>query len=88
MKLETRAKKAFNALKKLGAPVHHLGEGWSGNSLFSISAEENYDRVWADYYDEYNFLDCGVDPDIRDVLDKYGLYTEWANPGVLEVYEA
>lgn len=90
MKVEIRAKRAFEALKKIGAPVHHLGEGWSGNALFSISGESNYPEMWADYYNEYqlSFLDdFGVNEKINEVLKKYKLYAEWYNPGVLEVYE-
>ena len=90
MKVEIRAKRAFEALKKIGAPVHHLGEGWSGDALFSISGESNYDEMWADYYNEYqlSFLDdFGVNEKINKVLNKYKLYAEWYNPGVLEVYE-
>ena len=89
MKLEIRAERAFNALKKIGAPVNHLGEGWSGDALFSISGEDNYPEIWADYYrldiDELSF---GVSEKITKVLDKYKLYCEWYNPGVLDVYDA
>ena len=90
MKIEIKAKRAFEALKKIGAPVNHLGEGWSGDSLFSISGESNYDEMWADYYNEFQLSsldDFGVNNKINKVLEKYGLYAEWYNPGVLEVYE-
>lgn len=89
LKLETRAKRAFEKLQKMGAPVMHLGEGWMGNALFSISGEDNDGEVWADYYlydsNKYVF---GVSPKIDKVLSQYGLYCEWCNPGVLDVFEA
>jgi hypothetical protein len=85
-KLNARAKKAFEILKNIGAPVHHLGKGWDGHALFSVSAEENYDELWADYY-QHEFGEFGVNMKIVDVLDKHGLYAEWCNPGILDVYE-
>ena len=89
MKVEIRAKRAFEALKKIGAPVNHLGEGWTGESLFSISGEDNYPEIWADYYKEYlGEFTFGVNPKITKILDKYKLYCEWYNAGVLEVYDA
>jgi hypothetical protein len=90
MKLQIRAKRAFEALQKLGAPVYHLGEGWSGNALFAISGEQNYDEIWADYYNEFNLScldDFGINKKINNVLKKYGLFAEWCNAGVLDVYE-
>jgi hypothetical protein len=89
LKLEIRAERAFNKLKEMGVPVRHLGEGWSGRGLFSISGEENYDGViWADYYmmsdGGYEF---GVNPKITKILQHYGLFAEWCNSGVLDVYE-
>jgi hypothetical protein len=84
--IDARAKKAFAALKEMGAPVYHLGEGWGGHALFSVSAEENYNEDWADYYQPY-LGEFGLSMKIVDVLDKHGLYAEWCNPGVLDVYE-
>jgi hypothetical protein len=92
MKIQIRAKRAFDALKKLGAPVNHFGEGWGGSAQFSISAEENYDGVvWADYYNEFNLSsldDFGINEKIAKILTKYKLYTEWSNAGVADVYDA
>lgn len=89
LKLETRAKRAFNKLKEMGAPVMHFGEGWGGRALFAISGEANDDEIWADYYrynsDKYPF---GVNPKVEKVLSQYGLYCEWCNPGVLDVFNA
>ena len=91
MKSEIRAERAFNALKKIGVPVYHLGEGWNGQALFTVSGEDNYPEIWADYYaaPEVSCLDdFGVNKKINKILEKYKLCAEWYNPGVLEVYDA
>ena len=76
---------AFNALKKIGCPVYER----SDIENFQISAEDNRDYVWADYY-EGDYLDgyeFGVSPKITKTLAKYGLHAEWINPGELGVYD-
>jgi len=80
-------RKAFNELKKIGAPVYE--GGWNSDDTFRISGEENYDEIWADYYDEFCSSDYefGVSPKINNILAKHGLYAEWCNPGVLDVCE-
>ena len=79
---------AYKTLKSLGAPVYE--GGWDGEDTFRISGEDNYNDVcWADYYEEFtpSTWEFGVNPIITRVLDKYKLYCEWVNPGVLNVYE-
>jgi len=85
---------AFNALKKIGAPVYER----SDIENFQISAEglsssayKGYkpDVLWADYYDgqmipDWNF---GINPLIDEVLGRYGLHAEWINAGEIGVYE-
>ena len=91
--MERNLQNAFNALERMGAPVR---EDWDGRSdTFIISAEDNSDEVWADYYgmsDGYNYGgaldDFGVNHRINAVLDRYGLMCEWINPGCLGVYRA
>ena len=88
--MERHARNAYNTLKKLGVPMYiHEGESYH----FLISAEENYDTVWADYYamtdGVYGDLcDFGVNNAINKVLDDYGLFSEWQNPGALGVFDA
>ena len=83
---------AFNALKKLGAPVFERSD-LDEHGTFGISAESNYEEIWADYW-EVAYLDnnCGyvfgVNPKIIKTLKKYGLYAEWDNPGSLSVWES
>ena len=79
---------AFNALKKIGAPVYE-----SDIENFQISAEGIYgdydrDTCWADYYDGRNIpgWNFGINPLIDDILAKYDLHAEWINPGEIGVY--
>jgi len=82
-------KNAYDALEKIGCPVF---ESVDCPGRFMISAEENYDEVWADYYDcmhwEHDGSLFGVSGKINKILDKYGLFAEWQNPGCLTVCEA
>lgn len=81
--------KAFQELESMGVVLYdHQCEG----QHFKISGEEsNGDTVFADYYNEFG-LDClddfGVHKDVNAVLQKHGLYAEWANAGYLNVYDA
>jgi hypothetical protein len=77
---------AYNALKKIDCPVIDRGE-----ENFDISAENNVTEIWADYYMMGmggTFVDdFGVSKRINRILDRYGLYAEWQNPGCLSVWE-
>ena len=85
--MTTKAQEAMAELEALGCPViDRQDEG-----LFVISGEDNGETIWADYYQEYRMDymdDFGVNKAITEVLGKYGLYAEWANPGYLNVYGA
>ena len=83
----TRAHRlAFNALKKIGAPVYER----SDIKNFQISAEglldayKGYDdtQIWADYW-----TSAYIDPRIEQILGRYGLHAEWINAGEIGVYE-
>jgi hypothetical protein len=90
--MKRNARSAYNKLKALGVPMYiHEGESYH----FLISAEENYDTVWANYYAMtdgvlyYDDLDdFGVNEKINAILDKHDLFCEWQNPGALGVYDA
>lgn len=94
--MKRNARNAYKALVKIGAPV--MEEPWN-NGYFRISGETNYQagefggnkvvaENWADYYNENGSdFDFGVNPKINKILDKYGLYCEWQNPGVMDVYD-
>lgn len=82
--MNKRFTQAFEELKAIGAPVFVNADNSAQNS-FSISAEENGDELWADYYcQEYGVF--GVSPRIENILNKHGLFSEWCNPGKLNVY--
>jgi hypothetical protein len=88
--MKRHAKSAYTMLKNMGVPMYiHEGESYH----FLISAEENYDTIWADYWamtdGSYGDLDdFGVNEKINKVLDQYDLFCEWQNPGALGVYDA
>lgn len=84
--MQRNYKKAFTALKKLGVPVI-VGDDYGDERFFRISGEDNYDILWADYY-QMDFGLFGVNQVVVDILDKNGLFAEWINPGVLGVHEA
>lgn len=82
MSMKPNMKRAFKALQKIGAPVFDHGE----KDSFTISGEDNYDRIWANYYD-YQFGEFGVCREICDLLQNNGLFPEWQDPGTLKVYQ-
>lgn len=75
---------AFNALKKLGVPVY-VRDDMDGR--FQISAEEPDSYKWANYYESPSSWAFGVNPQVESTLAKYGLFSEWINPGELGVYQ-
>ena len=84
--MKTIYTKAYIALKKLGVPVYTRDDM---DGRFQISAEEPESYKWADYYegDMHEGWIFGVNPKIDEVLSKYGLFSEWINPGELGVYQ-
>ena len=102
--MKRNARKAFNALKKIGAPVLEPGHGWGGH--FAISGElygrdngfyqGHIDQApdglpWAEYYSEdYQelFSRFGVHNAINDILDRNDLFAAWINGGVLGVFDS
>jgi len=80
--MKRHARKAYTALKKMGAPVID-GDGGYGPH-FRISGEKNYTGGWAVAGEMDDF---GVSLKINKVLEANGLFVEWINPGVLGVYD-
>lgn len=76
---------AFNKLKSLGVPVY-VRDDMDGR--FQISAEDPESYKWCDYYegDRNSGWVFGVNPQVEGTLAKYGLFSEWINPGELGVY--
>ena len=93
--MKRNARLAFNALKKIGAPVFERADD---PSQFILSAEDRGadGRLFADNYrDEIReYVDgggrvinaWGVRQDVRDILDRYGLMDEWINAGATGIY--
>lgn len=81
-------RQAFNALRKIGAPVFTRTDDES--KTFHISAEEmgKDSRMWADYYGSA-FGACYPthDPRIDAILEPLGLFAEWDDPASLSVWE-
>ena len=77
--------KAFESLKEIGAPVIAGGDN-GGDDSFRIAGDDNHTKVWADYW-QPELGRFGVCDDITDILDAHGLWAEWVNPGVLQIYE-
>lgn len=81
----------WNELLEAGCPVLSPDLGWGG--LFSISGEASQEEwlVNADLSIDLGFeknagYDLGVSPKLQKILDKHGLYGEWYNCAVLNVY--
>lgn len=83
--MKRNLRNAYNAMKKIGAPVYDHGE----DDTFVISAEENYEDLWADYYEGYRIFNNQhmVNDKLAAILDKYGLWCEWYDCGSLRVYQ-
>jgi len=86
--LKRNERKAFNELKKLGAPVIERPDG-DQDGAFVSSGEENYDVIWAQYWrnGEGELDDFGVNKKINAILAANGLFAEWINPGFVGVNE-
>ena len=101
--MKRHARRAYTALKAIGAPVLDPDLGWGGH--FAISGEQyGHDdgfyeghkdyaddgMEWADYYSEdYQevYSEFGVHKQIMRILGDNDLYAEWNNPGVLAVFD-
>lgn len=76
--MKSRELKAFNQLLAIGAPVQE----WN-NDTFSISAESNYDTVWADAYSDFY-----MNPKIVAILQANKLDYEWHDMGTAYAHRA
>ena len=75
-------KRAVTALKKLNIPV------FERDGKVFVSAEDPVSYKWVNYYADSRIWGGElVNPKLRELLEKYGLYLEWQNPGCLSIYE-
>ena len=84
----TRAayRKAYNILKVMGVPVF-VNDDHAEQGNFGINAEAPGAEQWVNYHGNPPGWFFGVSPIVEEVLDQYGLFAEWVNPGCLGVYE-
>jgi hypothetical protein len=94
--MKRNARKAFTALKKLGAPVYDRP---SESAEFILGAElrTKDDTYFADYYreelreyrDETGKIQnpFGIRTDVNDILTENGLMAEWINGGMVGIYQ-
>ena len=83
--MKANYRKAQAALTLLGVPTYQR----SDMQHFAISAEDTNSYKFCDYYDGHAMPEwnSGVNPIIDKTLAKFGLHSEWINPGELGVYE-
>jgi|TARA_Y100000310_G_C20698487_1_gene827449 hypothetical protein len=97
--LPQHARRAFTALVAIDAPVYNHGPD-NGTEHFILGAElrDGDDKYFADYYQNElrEYIDesgrihnaFGIHDAVHAILDKYGLYAEWINPGQMGIYDA
>lgn len=84
MTMTRNERNLYGALKAMGAPVIERPEG-DGDGGFVMSAEDNYDHVWADYWmPDYGMF--GVMQRVYDLAIEHDLHPEWINPGCVGFY--
>ncbi len=92
--MKRNARKAFNALKAMGAPVYDRHE-YGCQFVLGAERQTNDSPLFADYYQEEirehvkdgKVINAwGVRQDVRDVLDANGLWDEWINAGMTGIY--
>ena len=99
--MKQHARKAFNALKKIGAPVIDHGPGgggWGEHFILSAELRDRDDAYFADYYTENlkEYVDgngklqnpFGIRTDVNDILRANNLYAEWIDPGTVGIYDS
>ena len=79
--MKKHARKAFNALKKLGCPVKEWHDDSRGH--FWIDGEEEGAEEWLDYWGSNNF----GSEQLNSILSSHGLYWEWQNSAWGNVYD-
>lgn len=73
----------LKALHRIGAPAFVR----TGERHITLTAEQNDDRTWADYYGEFRGGYPYVDPVVEAAVKKHGFYLEWENPACLGIYK-
>lgn len=95
--MKRNARKAFNQLLKLGAPVYDRRDGYNCEFILGAERRTNDDTYFADYYREElrEYVDgngkiqnpFGIRTDVNDILIANGLMAEWINGGMVGIYQ-
>jgi len=83
--MKNHAKKAFNALRKMGIQVREADESkWADRGHFWIDCEcgDTATTMALEYYSNYEGSD-----ELNKILDDNGLYFEWYNAAFACVYD-
>lgn len=78
---------AYNVLRLLGVPVF-VNDDHAELGNFGITAEHENSERWVRYYNAPGNWYFGVSPELDGLLEQFGLFAEWINPGCLGVYKA
>lgn len=94
--LEPHARKAFDKLVAIDAPVYNHDENSMEHFILGAELRDGDDSLFADYYQgevkEYQNDDgviinaFGIRQDVIDILTEHNLFGEWQNPGQVGIY--
>lgn len=78
----------INNLDKKGLIVRGTTEEFDGSEGgIWLSAEEESNQLFFDYYAESRAYELGVKNTMRDFLEHRGWYAEWYDPGTVMLWE-
>jgi len=95
--MKRNARAAYNALKRLGAPVYDHDGGQLAHFVIGAELRDSTDQRYCDYYQEEvkehvaagRIVNAfGIRQDVLDILAANGLFAEWINAGMVGVYDA
>lgn len=93
--MKRNARKAFDRLKRLDAPVMDRQE-WGAHFLMGAEKRTNNDRLWADWYGdevksevrEGHLYNAGNIRELAHTIAAiHGLRVGWINPGLVGFYD-
>jgi len=80
--------KLITKLEKKGLVVRGTSEEFDGTEGgIWISAEEESNQFYFDYWGEGKGYELGVRVEMNQLLEKKGWFAEWYDPGTVFIYE-
>ena len=80
--------KLITKLEKKGLVVRGTSEEFDGTEGgIWISAEEESNQFYFDYWAETSSYELGVRVEMDQLLEKKGWFAEWYDPGTVFIYE-